>query len=90
MKICKAIFGIVGKHCVHIPDHIPQAHGLLEHVLPGTPDITLFHCLEIRKKLILCAKLIDRGEFPVNGTVLDQHIRILRGGIEGLKIHVHR
>ena len=77
VQIRERILPVSGEHCIHVPDHVPEPHRLLEHVFPGTPDIVLFHCLEIRKELIFCTQFVDRGKFPVDRTVVDQDIRVL-------------
>ena len=82
MKVCEVSLCIAGKHCVHIPDHVPKSHSLLKHVFSGTPDVSLFHCLKVRKELVFGAQFPNRREFPVNGAVVDQNVGVLRGSIK--------
>ena len=80
---------IRGQHGMDILDHSSKPCGLLEKVFACAPDISILHCLEICKKLTFGKKLINGLKFPVNRTVIDDIVCIIRLGIKLFHLHIH-
>ena len=74
---------------MQLADHPGDAGGLLEHILFRAPDLPLLHCPEILQPVRLAEELLQAAESAVHRRVVDQHIGIFRGSVEGLRLHVH-
>ena len=72
MHVSQVIQGIIirGQHGMDILDHGSKPCGLLEKIFACAPDISVLHCLEIRKELAFGKKFIDGLKLSVNGTVV--------------------
>ena len=77
------------QHGVDILDHGSKSGSFLEEIFTCAPDISVLHCLEICKKLTFGKKLINGLKFPVDRTVVDDIVCILRLGIKLLHLHIH-
>jgi len=80
---------ICSQHGVDILDHGSKSGSFLEEIFACAPDISVLHCLEICKKLTFGKKLINGLKFPVNRTVIDDIVCILRLGIKLFHLHIH-
>ena len=69
---------VCSQHGVDILDHGSKSGSFLEEIFACAPDISVLHCLEICKKLTFGKKLINGLKFPVNRTVIDDIVCILR------------
>ena len=72
-----------------VQQQVPQSHGGLEQVLPGTPDVPLLYRPELGQHPIFLQQLIQGAQPAVHGAVIDQKVRILRPGVKRLHLEVH-
>ena len=78
------------QNLIQILDKITGSGRLLVKIASRCVHLSAFYSLKIRKQAVFLYQLIDGRQFPLNGSVVDQHIRINLRRIKIFHLHFHR